>query len=80
MLHSAGVAMLPMLAGFSQTISPTAAPQQMPASFERGRGGQACPSGVDDQVVLLHWSSAFLLQSSGSDITALKNAAFRPRS
>ena len=71
-------AMLPLLAGFSQTVNPSTAPQAnapatlLPSADEVVRLAQ---SGVDNQVVL-----AFIEQShscynlSGADITALKNA------
>ncbi len=69
------VAMLPLLAGFSQTVNPSTAPQAnatLPSSADEVV--RLTQSGVGDQVVL-----AFIEQShsyynlSGADITALKN-------
>jgi hypothetical protein len=72
------VAMLPLLAGFSQTVNPSTAPQaNAPATLPSSADEvvRLAQSGVGDQVVL-----AFIGQSqsyynlSGADITALKNA------
>jgi hypothetical protein len=72
------VAMLPLPAGFSQTVKPsTASPAKAPAILPSGADEvvRLAQSGVDDQVVL-----AFIGQShsqynlSAADITALKSA------
>ena len=70
------VAMLPLLAGFAQTVNPSAAPQtNAPLPSSAGEVVRLAQSGVGDPVVL-----AFIGQSpsyynlSGADITALKDA------
>ena len=72
------VAVLPLLAGFSQTVNPSTAPQaNAPAALPSSADEvvRLAQSGVGDQVVL-----AFIGQSqsyynlSGADITSLKNA------
>jgi len=72
------VAMMPLLAGFSQTVDPsTTPPAKAPAILPSSADEvvRLAQSGVGDSVVL-----AFIDQSqsyynlSGADITALKNA------
>src|SRR5881394_3743591 len=75
------VAMLPLVAGFAQTVNPSTAPQaNTPLPSSAGEVVKLAQSGLDDQVVL-----AFIGQSpsyynlSGADITALKNVGVSPQ-
>jgi hypothetical protein len=75
------VAMLPLVAGFAQTVNPSTAPQaNTPLPSSADEVVKLAQSGLDDQVVL-----AFIGQSpsyynlSGADITALKNVGVSPQ-
>jgi hypothetical protein len=72
------VALLPLIAGFSQTVNPSTAPPPKPAAILPSSADEVvrlAQSGMGDQVVL-----AFIGQShayynlSGADITALNGA------